>query len=45
MKGEPKPADTIALFNDQLMKIAHCQILRKDMQVLHILKLQFHSII
>ena len=45
MKGEHTPADTIALVNDHLMKKARHQIIRKDLQVLHILYLLLFSII
>ncbi|KAJ0935969.1 hypothetical protein HanRHA438_Chr03g0125501 [Helianthus annuus] len=34
MKGEPNTADTIAFANNHLVKKAHCQIIRKEMQVL-----------
>ncbi|KAL8209695.1 hypothetical protein R6Q57_006427 [Mikania cordata] len=33
MKGEPKTADTVDYANAHLMKKAHCQILRKDLQL------------
>ncbi|KAI3828128.1 hypothetical protein L1987_02225 [Smallanthus sonchifolius] len=33
MKGEPNTADTIAYANTHLMKRAHCQIIRKDLQI------------
>ncbi|KAJ0801493.1 hypothetical protein HanPI659440_Chr03g0117861 [Helianthus annuus] len=33
MKGEPNTADTIAFANNHLMKKAHCQIIRKEMQL------------
>ncbi|KAI7728399.1 hypothetical protein M8C21_014143 [Ambrosia artemisiifolia] len=33
MKGEPNIADTVAYANTYLMKRAHCQIIRKDLQL------------
>nr|GEZ11640.1 hypothetical protein [Tanacetum cinerariifolium] len=45
MKGEHTPADTITLVNDHLMEKARHQIIRKDVQVLHILYLLVFSII
>ncbi|XP_021999980.1 uncharacterized protein LOC110897533 isoform X1 [Helianthus annuus] len=33
MKGEPNTADTIAYANTHFVKRAHCQILRKDLQL------------
>lgn len=44
MKGEPNTADTIAYANTHLMKRAQRQILRKDLQVLHILNSLVHFI-